>query len=67
MKIKVGRPIEGISLNGLEYLLEEEGGNEMLFDTPEAAKEFLITQGISEEDFDNCSVVLVDADTNEIL
>jgi hypothetical protein len=65
--LKIGRPIEGIALNGFEYLLEEEGGPERLFETPEAAKEFLAPLGITEEDFDNCSVVLVDADTNEIL
>jgi hypothetical protein len=65
--LKIGRPIEGISLNGFEYLLEEEGGKEKLFETQEAAKEFLIPFGITEEHFDSCSVVLVDADTNEII
>jgi hypothetical protein len=65
--VKIGRPIEGIALNGFEYILEEEDGPERLFETPAAAKKFLIPFGITEEHFDNCSVVLVDADTNEVL
>ena len=40
----VGRPIEGISLNGLEYLLDDEG-NLMEFDSPIEAKEFLRENG----------------------
>ena len=40
MSIVIGRPIEGISLNGLEYLLDENG-EYMLFDSKEDAKAFL--------------------------
>jgi hypothetical protein len=35
----------------LEYLLDDSG-NEMLFENQTAAKEFLITHGIDEEDLD---------------
>ena len=40
MGIVIGRPIEGISLNGLEYLMDENGDYK-LFNTKEEAKEFL--------------------------
>ena len=40
MGIVIGRPINGISLNGLEYMLDEKGDYK-LFNTKEEAKEFL--------------------------
>ena len=49
---EVGRPINGISLNGLEFLLESEGGNIKLFDTYEAAESFLRDAGFDDEDLD---------------
>jgi hypothetical protein len=39
-KVKVGRAISGISLNGLEWLLNEDG-SDMQFEDKEKAKEFL--------------------------
>ena len=39
--IVVGRPINGISLNGLEFLLISENGPRMTFDSKEEAKDFL--------------------------
>ena len=44
----IKRPIDGISLNGDEYLLDDEG-NEMIFDTVSQAKAFLIQNGYDEE------------------
>ena len=55
-KVVVGRPINGISLNGYEWLLdgpEEEGGSEMMFDTKEDAKQFLINAGADDEDIED--------------
>ena len=40
MGIVIGRPINGISLNGLEYLLDENGDYK-LFNSKEEAKAFL--------------------------
>ena len=44
----IKRPIDGISLNGDEYLLDDDG-NEMIFDTVSQAKAFLIQNGYDEE------------------
>jgi hypothetical protein len=42
--IIIGRPINGISLNGLEYLLNEDQ-TEMEFKDKETAKQFLREHG----------------------
>lgn len=69
-KIIIGRPINGISLNGNEYILDE---NEevKVFDSQEDAKEFLIKAGYSKEelqdDLDNCRIVFCNAETQEVL
>lgn len=43
--IIIGRPILGISLNGLEYLLTEDGEKEMEFKDKDSAKQFLRDNG----------------------
>lgn len=47
----VGRPINGISINGLEYLMDDEGGYK-IFDDMDSAKKFLIENGFDEEDME---------------
>ena len=42
----VGRAINGITLNGLEYLLDQDG-KEMEFASEQDAKEFLTENGVS--------------------
>lgn len=49
MKIVVGRHIEGITLNQLEYLLDEEG-ELMTFVSEKKAKKFLKEEGFSDDD-----------------
>ena len=49
-KIIVGRHIEGIALNGLEYLLNEYSGRALKFESVEEAKEYLVKNGVSEEE-----------------
>ena len=56
-KTAIGRPINGISINGLEYLLDDNG-ELVLFDLPDQAEKFLKEHNIDLED-----VVLVDAET----
>ena len=41
MRIVVGRPINGISINGLEYLMNEDNSDYKLFENKEEAKTFL--------------------------
>lgn len=53
--IKIGRPIEGISLNGLEWLLTG-GGEIMKFESTQDAIKFLRQNGfetLSEEDIED--------------
>lgn len=50
-KIIVGRPINGISLNGLEWLLDDED-EVMEFDSEEQATAFLQENGMTEEEME---------------
>lgn len=47
----IGRPINGISINGLEYVLDENG-DELIFESIEEAKCFLSGCGIDEEEIE---------------
>ena len=47
--VVVGRHINGITINPLEYLLDEDG-EPLVFETEEKAKEFLAEKGFTEED-----------------
>ena len=44
----IGRPINGITLNGNEYVLDENG-DEMQFETNDKAKSFLFDHGLTDE------------------
>jgi hypothetical protein len=48
--IKIGRAVEGISLNGYEWLLEDEGGDIKRFNSLIEAETFLLQAGAKEED-----------------
>jgi hypothetical protein len=50
MKVKVGRHIDDISLNPLEYLLDGPDGEIKWFESIEAAVEFLKTEGASDDE-----------------
>lgn len=47
--IEIGRPVDGIALNGLEWLLDDEG-NMLRFNSRDKAMDFLRDNG-----FDDCS------------
>lgn len=47
--IVIGRPINGISINGLEYLLDDAGDFHH-FSTVDAAKQFLRDNGVDDEE-----------------
>ena len=60
--IVISKPINGISLNGDEYLLDED--NEVMeFDAIEIAKEFLIKNGVEITE----DINFRDAETLEVL
>lgn len=48
-RIAVGRHVNGITINPLEYLLDDEG-DLMTFESEETAKEFLAEKGFSKDD-----------------
>jgi len=45
----IGRHIDGITINPLEYLLDDSG-DEMEFDNEESAKRFLREQGFTDDE-----------------
>ena len=51
-KVIVGRPIGGVSLNGLEYILDDEGVVKY-FDGIEEARKFLLDNGMSREELES--------------
>lgn len=61
--ILVGRYINGIPLNGLEYLLDSENGEARTFESKEEAKMHLEMMGFTEDDisylvFEECGQAL---------
>lgn len=58
-QILIGKPINGISINGLEYVLDN-GGNVMKFACVAKAKEYLEANGISEDEADEMGIVFVE-------
>lgn len=59
MDVIIGKHIEGITLNPLEYLLDDDG-NVMLFDSKKSAKEFLVSNNILDHD----GICFIDNDTD---
>lgn len=55
--VVIGRAINGISINGLEYALDD-AGNYIHFNSIEEAKQFLRDNGVEdEEDLEDCFVL----------
>ena len=63
--IIIGRPIEGISLNGLEYLMTEDGEKEKEFKDKESAKKFLRENGHTDFTDDELEDSYMFVDTKE--
>lgn len=58
--IAIGRYIEGISLNGLEYVLDDDGAIE-LFDSEDEAISFLHDNNFTDKDIEFLVLEEVDA------
>lgn len=65
MAVIVGRPINGISINGLEYVLNENG-EPIKWATEKQARLFLEDHGITEKEIEETGIVFVDAEQEEI-
>lgn len=64
-KIIIGRAINGIGLNGLEYLMD--GDQYKQFDNKKEAKDFLIEEGMPEDGLENFWYRKYDPETDTII
>ena len=64
MAVLVGRPINGISINGLEYVLNENG-EPIKWATEKQARLFLEDHGIGEKEIEETGIVFVDTEKEE--
>lgn len=56
MRYAIGRPIEGITINGNEYVLDDDG-ELMTFDSEEDALDFLKACGLADDDIEEQGIV----------
>lgn len=56
----IGRPINGISLNGNEYV-EDDAGQLMVFPSEDAARDFLKAHGVTDDDIEAEGIVFEEA------
>ena len=64
--IIIGRPIEGIALNGLEYLMNEDNTDYKFFDNKESAMQFLrnnINEEVTDDELED-SFMFLDTETD---
>ena len=57
MRYVIGRPIEGITLNGNEYVLDDDG-ELMTFDSKEDALGFLKACGLTDDDIEEQGIAI---------
>jgi hypothetical protein len=57
MRYAIGRPIEGVTLNGNEYVLDGDG-KLMTFDSVEDALDFLKACGFADSDIEGQGIVI---------
>ena len=64
--IIIGRPIEGIAINGLEYLMNEDNTDYKFFDNKESAMQFLrnnINEEVTDDELED-SFMFLDTETD---
>lgn len=59
MGVLIGRPIEGVTVNGLEYVCDEKG-YAIVFNDEADAKQFLADRGLSEDDIEDKGILIVE-------
>ena len=57
MRYAIGRPIEGVTINGNEYVLDDDG-ELMTFDSEEDALDFLKACGLTDDDIEEQGIVI---------
>lgn len=57
MRYAIGRPIEGVTINGNEYVLDGDG-ELMTFDSTDDALGFLKANGFTENDIEEQGIVI---------
>lgn len=57
MRYAIGRPVEGVTLNGNEYVLDDDG-ELMTFDGKEDALDFLKACGLTDDDIEEQGIVI---------
>lgn len=62
MAILIGRPINGIGINGNEYACDDNGIAIAFMDVDEA-KKFLFSHGLTEDDIENQGIVFEEANS----
>ena len=59
MKYVITRPIEGVSINGREYLLDEND-RVIQFDSKDEARTYLHDHNISDQDMDDAMIEIIE-------
>lgn len=60
----IGRPINGISINGNEYVCDKNG-MAIVFVDEETARAFLKDNGLTDENIEDCGIVFETVDVEE--
>jgi hypothetical protein len=66
MSIVIGRPINGISINGLEFLMNDDNTDYKLFENKEEAKTFLnslLEEPLTDDELED-SFMFLDTETD---
>ena len=66
MRVALSRSINGISINGQEYLLNEDDTIRE-FNSIDNAKKFIFDNGATEKDFEDGVFNVFDLDRNEVI
>lgn len=64
MGVIIGRPIEGVTINGLEYVCDEKGTTIVFKDEAEA-RAFLADHNIDDELIEECGIVFEEVGDDE--
>ena len=64
MAVLIGRPIDGIPINGNEYVVDEHG-IAILFENEEQARQYLYDHSFTDEFIEDCGIVFVEENEDD--